>query len=242
MKIEVLFPEICNLFGDLGNVRYLAQSYKDAEIINTSLKMAPKFASEKVDLIYMGTTTEHGLKLAIEALKPYKENLISLIEEGQCILLTGNALDIFGKYIESDDAERIEGLGIFNTHAEYHMLKRHNSFFLGNLISEYDDIKVVGFKSIFGHTYTDESDMTPGFFEKIRGVGRNPESEVEGFVKNNLMATYLIGPILPLNPLLTEWLLEKMGYKCEAAFRETSMKAYELRVKEMEDESLHPIY
>ena len=23
MKIEVLYPEICNLYGDLGNIRYL---------------------------------------------------------------------------------------------------------------------------------------------------------------------------------------------------------------------------
>ena len=23
MKIEILFPEICNLFGDMGNMKYL---------------------------------------------------------------------------------------------------------------------------------------------------------------------------------------------------------------------------
>ena len=23
MKIEILFPEICNLFGDMGNIKYL---------------------------------------------------------------------------------------------------------------------------------------------------------------------------------------------------------------------------
>ena len=26
MKIEVLFPEVCNLYGDLANIRYLKKS------------------------------------------------------------------------------------------------------------------------------------------------------------------------------------------------------------------------
>lgn len=27
MKIEVLFPEICNLYGELGNIKFLKKSY-----------------------------------------------------------------------------------------------------------------------------------------------------------------------------------------------------------------------
>ena len=34
MKIEVLFPEICNLCGDLMNVRYLQQSCPEIEVID----------------------------------------------------------------------------------------------------------------------------------------------------------------------------------------------------------------
>ena len=37
MKIEFLFGEVCNFYGDPQNVTYLAQSAKNAEIINTSL-------------------------------------------------------------------------------------------------------------------------------------------------------------------------------------------------------------
>ncbi|MCQ2498936.1 MAG: hypothetical protein MJ133_08110 [Lachnospiraceae bacterium] len=247
MKIEVLFPEICNLYGDLGNIRYIEQSLKDVEIINTSIKAKPAFVDERVDLIYMGTTTEKGLILAIDALKPYKEKIVELIDKGQFFLITGNALDIFGKYIESDWAEKIEGLGILDTTAKYKMLKRHNSFFVGNYVNHKNDkkapCKVVGFKSIFGHTYPGESGKAcEGMFVKEKGIGRNTEETSEGFRINNFMATYLIGPILPLNPILTEELLAEMGHECEAAFKDTAMKAYKERLDEMLSDRLHAVY
>ena len=36
MKIEILFPEICNLFGDMGNMKYLKKCLPNAEFISTA--------------------------------------------------------------------------------------------------------------------------------------------------------------------------------------------------------------
>ncbi len=55
MKIEVLFPEICNLYGDLQNIMYLKQCIENVEIINTSLNQEPYFVKEDVSLIYLGS-------------------------------------------------------------------------------------------------------------------------------------------------------------------------------------------
>ena len=44
----------------------------------------------------------------------------------------------------------------------------------------------------------------------------NPESKQEGVRKNNFFATYLLGPLLPLNPSFSEKLVELLagdGYK-----------------------------
>ena len=81
MKIEVLFPEICNLYGDLFNIKYLKDCLPEAEIVNTGLKEQPLFLTEKPDLIYMGTTTEQGQIMAIEALSKYKERIHRWIED-----------------------------------------------------------------------------------------------------------------------------------------------------------------
>ena len=58
MKIEILFPEFCNIYGDYGNVIYLKACLPDAEFIETSLNDEPKFITEDIDLVYMGSMTE----------------------------------------------------------------------------------------------------------------------------------------------------------------------------------------
>ena len=49
------------------------------------------------------------------------------------------------------------------------------------------------------------------------------------------MCTTLLGPILPLNPLFTEYLISLAGEKAEAAFREEALSAYNKRLSEFKD-------
>ena len=58
MKIEILFPEYANLFGDMGNILYLKACLPQAEFMETAMNDAPRFLSEPVDLIYMGPMSE----------------------------------------------------------------------------------------------------------------------------------------------------------------------------------------
>ena len=75
MKIEVLYPEICNLYGDLGNIRYLQKSRPELEVVETDLKSRPAFLDGGVDLVYVGSATERGLQLLVEALTPYLDEI-----------------------------------------------------------------------------------------------------------------------------------------------------------------------
>ena len=106
MKIEILFPEICNLYGELENVSYLRKSCDEAEIIETSVNSVPYFVNEEPDLIYMGTMTEKMQLLVIEKLRPYIGRIRELIDRGVHFLITGNALEVFGRYIEDADGYR----------------------------------------------------------------------------------------------------------------------------------------
>ena len=118
MRAEILFPEVCNLYGDLQNVYYLQRCCPALEIVETDLKSKPRFPEEDVTLVFMGSTTEQGLKLAADALRPYREAIAEKVDAGQLFLATGNALDILGDAIDSDAAPRIEGLGLLPTRAE----------------------------------------------------------------------------------------------------------------------------
>ena len=112
MRAEILFPEVCNLYGDLQNVYYLRRCCPSLEIVETDLHSRPRFLDGEVTLVFMGSTTEQGLRLAADALRPYAADIAARVDAGQLLLLTGNALDVFGQAIESDSADTIEGLGL----------------------------------------------------------------------------------------------------------------------------------
>ena len=70
MRAEILFPEVCNLYGDLQNVYYLQRCCPSLEIVETDLKSTPRLPEEDVTLVFMGSTPEQGSKLAADALRP----------------------------------------------------------------------------------------------------------------------------------------------------------------------------
>ncbi|NLZ81895.1 MAG: hypothetical protein GX913_08890 [Clostridiales bacterium] len=237
MKIEILFPEIAGLYGDLSNVKYLGQCLKDAEIVYTNLDKEPSFVSEEISMIYMGGMTEKKQEIVIEKLMPYKEAILEQIKKNTIFLVTGNALEIFGSYIEKDDKSQIEGLGIFSIYAKREMFNRYDSLVLG----EFEDMKIVGFKSQFSHSYGDnkEKKFDEYFYKVIRGAGLNPDSDLEGIRRNNFFGTYTLGPLLVLNPYFTKYLLKLLGVEEPVlAFEEANIDAYETRLAEFEKETI----
>ena len=227
MKIEILFPEFCNLYGDMYNMKYLKMCIPEAEFIETALEEEPAFVKENVNLIYLGPMTENTQEKVIKKLLPYKKRIIELIEKNVVFLFTGNALEILGKFIENEDESKIEGLGIFDVYAKRDMMHRHNSY----LIGKYEDIEIIGFKSQFTMMYGNNLE-TP-FIEVEKGIGINKQSKIEGIKKNNFIGTYLIGPMLILNPLFTQKVLKMLGEEKEIALKEDTMAAYNERLKEL---------
>ena len=110
MKIEILFPECCNLYGDISNMKYLKKCIPNEEYIETSLDSEPAFVSEDVKFIYLGAMTEKTQEKVIGKLLPYTERIKELIEKNVVFLFTGNAIEVLGKYIENEDGSKIEGL------------------------------------------------------------------------------------------------------------------------------------
>ena len=227
MKIEMLYPEVCNLFGDISNIKYLQQCIPDVEIIKTDINSEPAFVKQEVNMIYMGPMPENIQEIAIEKLRPYREKIIELIQKDVVFLVTGNAIEIFGQYIENEDKSKIEGLSIFNTFAKKDMMHRHNSIFLG----KYEDTEIVGFKSQFTMSYGNHQENY--FVKTEKGIGLNPQTSLEGIKDHNFIGTYILGPILILNPLFTKKILEMLGYEnANLAFEEETMAAYKQRLEE----------
>jgi CobQ-like glutamine amidotransferase family enzyme len=229
MKIEILYPEICYLYGDLQNIEYLRRCLPEAEVVRTSLKTAPAFVSGGVDMIYLSSMTERAQELVIGALRPHKERIRELIDGGTVFLATGNALEVFIRDIENEDGTKIEALGFFDLTAKRRMNDRYNALYLG----KFGDIDIVGLKSQFTHMYGDDGEP---LFMTARGAGRNPQVKPEGIRKNNFMATYVLGPLLVMNPLFTKYIMGLLGAGDRPlAYEEAAMDSYNLRLKEYSD-------
>lgn len=227
MRIEVLFPEYCGLFGDLFNVKYLQLCLPGAQRLDTSLRDEPKL--EPGGLIYLGPMSERTQERVIKKLMPHRDRIKELIGGGTAFLFTGNAMEVLGSCIETGDGKRIEGLGILPVHAKRDMMHRHNSVFLG----DFEGQEVTGFKSQFTMAWPEDGAKSEalGLFRVKKGVGLNKKCPYEGLRVNNLFATYLQGPVLPLNPCFAKGVLAAMGApEAGLAFAGEVQAAYQARV------------
>ena len=230
MKIELLFPEVCGLYGDAQNYEYLKKSLPDAEFIVTDFLSTPYFFENDPDIICIGSMSEEMQRKVLDKFRPRKDRINELIEKGTVILATGNAAELFCEKIEYiTEKKEAEGLGVFPLTAKTDLFKRYN----GKVLGECDGIEIVGFRAQFSFIYGDNSDCY--FLKMTRGDGINTESKYEGMRKNNLICTTCLGPILVLNPLFTEYIISLAGGTEKAAFREEAMAAYEKRLAEFHD-------
>lgn len=232
MKLEYLYPELGNLFGDSGNMRYLRRCLPEADYIETPLGKEPAFLSDgEVCFLYCGPMTERGQGIALEALRPYADALGSRLEGGLHGLFTGNSMELLGKRIDTGSGV-LEGLGLVDITSRRDIANRYNSLFLGKV----DGLEITAFNSRFSHSHP--GDALQGFAQVVRGDGMEPGCSFEGYRLHNLIGTYLLGPLLVLNPLLTQELLLSMGSEAQPAFFSEALQAYEARLTEFRSKSV----
>ncbi len=230
MTVEILFPEVCGLYGDAQNYEYLRKSLPEAEFIVTDFLSTPYFFENDPDIICIGSMSEEMQRRVLEKFMPHKKRMNELIEKGTVILATGNSAELFCEKLEYiTEKKEAKGLGVFPFTVKTDLFKRYN----GKVLGECAGIEIVAFRSQFSFIYGDNSSCY--FLKMIRGDGINKESGFEGMRKNNLICTTCLGPILPLNPLFTEYIISLAGGNEKAAYREEAMSAYEKRLEEFKD-------
>ena len=101
-------------------------------------------------------------------------------------------------------------------------------------LCEMEGMKVMGYKSQFSQCYGDVA--ADGWMQVIRGAGLNPQAQVEGLRRHNFMATYLLGPLVIMNPDFMKYLMQLLGdSEPKLAHEEAMYEAYKKRLAEFED-------
>lgn len=230
MKVEILYPEITNIYGDSGNVMFLKEMFND--VILTTLNNEPYFVNNDVDFIYMGSHSDMYDKLIIEKLGKYKDRLMELIENNTVILFTGTSIELIGSYIEEKN-RKIETLNLF---PKIYFKRDKNNRFSSLFKGKYDNIDIVGNQSQFSFMYGENEYPFINAYDKCYGM--NEESKIEGIHYKNFYATYLLGPFLILNPLFMKHLLKLMNCDKKLIFEEQLMKTYLNRLEILNQKDL----
>ena len=228
MVIEILYKDLTNIYGDVGNIKILEKNLPDAKFVYTTVKDTPYFVNNKVDMIYMGSFPDEYLDIILKSLSKYKSKLKEQIEKNVLVLFTGTAFEICGSYIEEGGSKK-STLSLFeDVYFICDKDKRHNSLFVGT----FNNTKIVGNKSQFTFMYGDNK--YPFITVKEGCMGMNKDSRYEGIHYKNFFGTQVLGPILILNPLFLKYILKNLTKVKKMYLEDLMMEAYNNRLTEFD--------
>lgn len=200
-----LYPDLLNVYGDLGNVLILKHRAAlrgiDVTIINSSL--GENIDKEIVDIIFFGGGQDYEQSIVSnDLIEIKKEALKDYIESGKVMLAICGGYQLLGNYYTAPNGEKINGLGLLNLYTE-----GGDTRFIGNteIYNEEFNETYVGFENHSGRTYI--NDHTP-LGKCIHGFGNNGEDGFEGCIYKNTFGSYFHGSFLSKNPEFADRLLK----------------------------------
>ena len=209
LKILYLYPDILDLYGDIGNIKVLKYRLErrgfKAIIDNYSINdEKPDFKS--YDIIFAGGGADNEQQILSEDLIKYKEEIKQAKDAGVFLLLICGAYQLFGKYYKGVEGNIIPGLEVFDYYTEANPSRSNRC--IGNIVIETElngtKTKVIGFENHGGQTF----DVKNSFGKVLLGNGNKFGDTEEGFMQKNVVATYLHGPLLSKNPVLTDYIIK----------------------------------
>ena len=215
MKIVIahLYYDLLNLYGESGNVKALKKYLENQgiEVVIENKSVNEKLEFNKYDFVYIGAGTENNLSIALNHLKEYEDDIKEYIKKDKFMLITGTAIELFGKSIE-DDETTIEGLKIF----DYEIKREQKRLVCESVLrSNIYDFDIIGFQNRCGLMYANKHQA----FEVLKGYAENMNSDEEGVQYKNVLATYIVGPLLARNPMLLNKICEELILSKDKKFK-----------------------
>ena len=208
IRICHLYPDILNLYGDLGNVitlkkRLLSRGI-DCSIDNISVK--DNLFIEDYDIFFIGGGQDFEQEILLEDLLVIKKPLIKkAVEENKTFLAICGGYQLLGNYYKTWDGTNLEFVGALDINTIGNKKRM-----IGNYIYTCQDEKgsfdVVAFENHSGKTYLSNEVQPLGKISK--GFGNNGVDNTEGARYKNVFCSYGHGPILPKNPRLADMIIE----------------------------------
>lgn len=209
LTIGWLYPELMSTYGDRGNILVLTKrcEWRGIKVKANRISLGSKIQDlQSCDLIFMGGAQDTQQELVNQDLFSVKgKALREMIESGIPGLFICGAYQFLGKHYKTAEGKILPGLEIFPCYTENPEEKLER--LIGNIIINRNGQQIVGFENHGGRTYLENKSMAFGSVEK--GFGNNGVDKTEGIIYKNAIGSYLHGPILPKNPEIADWLIQK---------------------------------
>ncbi|MGG7143429.1 type 1 glutamine amidotransferase [Clostridium nigeriense] len=205
LNICHLYPDLLNVYGDVGNILILKHRAEErgikVNIINSSLN--DKFDSENTDILFFGGGQDFEQSIVSDDLKNIKKTALQkYIENEKVVIAICGGYQLLGNYYIAPNGEKIEGLGILDIYTE-----GGEKRFIGNTVIYNEEFNetYVGFENHSGRTYI--NNLKP-LGKCLHGYGNNGEDGYEGCIYKNTYCTYFHGSLLSKNPELADRFLK----------------------------------
>jgi CobQ-like glutamine amidotransferase family enzyme len=211
MKIRIgyLYPDLMNIYGDHGNVLTLLKrcQWRGIAVEVAVLNPGDRIVRGDYDIFFMGGGQDREQVMVCQDLQDVKgDDIKREIEEGAAALVICGGYQLFGKFYRPFEGEELPGINIFDA---YTVAGKKRC--IGNVVAKSAlggrTGTIVGFENHSGKTYLGDGCAPLG--KVTAGYGNNGEDKTEGAVYMGAIGTYLHGSLLPKNPGVADFLIEK---------------------------------
>lgn len=249
IKVLHLYHDLMNLYGEYGNLAVLCRYLEDAgiEVQLDKVSVGDSFNIADYNFVYCGAGTERNQKVALADLLLHKDELKTYAEHNGTALFTGNSLEMLGKNIyyrngDSFEALSLAGFSAYQGGASNKLylivnlddveVTKNDTRITGDAVFKADfiDKPLVGFVNRCGFI---KGNFTP-LFNVVYGIGNSRVDKTDGVRINNILGTYLTGPILVKNPAMLDYVVSLItnGNAAKQSY-DSQNRGYELTYREL---------
>jgi CobQ-like glutamine amidotransferase family enzyme len=239
LRVLSLYPEQMNIYADRGNILFLQRRCEWRGIDFTWRGAGPGESVDpgEHDLFYIGGGQDRDQRVvAADMVETKRAALASAVENGAALLAVCGGYQLLGHSYQLG-ADKLPGLGL----VDLETVREEGPRLIGNVAIETEmgggKRLLAGFENHGGRTYLGTDARPLG--RVVKGHGNNGDDSLEGVWRDNMVGTYLHGPLLPKNAWLADHLialalerrygtrpdLDPLGDELEAAAHESARRA-----------------
>jgi CobQ-like glutamine amidotransferase family enzyme len=208
LRVLSLYPDQMNIYADRGNILFLQRrcEWRKIEFGWHGAGPGASIDPSAHDLFYIGGGQDRDQRaVAADMVETKQAALTAAVDDGAALLAVCGGYQLLGESYQLGD-ETLPGLGL----ADLRTVREEGPRLIGNVAIETElggaKRLLAGFENHGGRTYLGAAARPLG--RVVAGHGNNGGDGLEGVWRDNIVGTYLHGPLLPKNAWLADHLIE----------------------------------